>query len=228
MNARQSNLAMVETVARCFGELREHIVFLGGAVTALLLTDPAAPAIRATRDVDVLVEVGSQAEYYRLEKQLRALGFRNEPEVICRWRIAEVLVDVMPTDGKILGFSNRWYPAAIRHAWEVRLASDLSIRLIAPVYFLATKIEAFEGRGQGDFLLSHDLEDMVTVVDGRPEIVAEAQSADADVRLYLREKIGGLLTNPRFLEAIPAYLAPDEASQARYPMLIECLRQLAD
>jgi hypothetical protein len=31
-------------------------------------------------------------------------------------------------------------------------------------------LEAFKGRGNGDFLVSHDLEDVVTIVYGRPAL----------------------------------------------------------
>ena len=53
------NLAMVERMAAALGALRERVVFLGGCATGLLLTDPAAPALRTTLDVDVVIAVGS-------------------------------------------------------------------------------------------------------------------------------------------------------------------------
>ena len=55
--------------------LTDQMVFLGGCATGLLLTDPAAPEVRPTRDVDVITEVGSLAEYYRLADALRVAGF---------------------------------------------------------------------------------------------------------------------------------------------------------
>lgn len=51
------------------------MVFLGGCATGLLLTDPAAPEVRPTRDVDVITELGLLAEYHRLADALRAAGF---------------------------------------------------------------------------------------------------------------------------------------------------------
>lgn len=41
------------------GPLVEDFVFLGGCAVGLLLTDRAAPPVRATVDVDVITEVGS-------------------------------------------------------------------------------------------------------------------------------------------------------------------------
>lgn len=225
---KHANLAMVAQVARHFGDLREQVVFLGGAVTALLLTDPAAPEVRATKDVDVIVEVGSPGAYYQLETRLRELGFRNEPEVICRWSVEEILVDVMPTDTAILGFTNRWYAAAMKQACRIQIASESWIRLVTPEYFLATKLEAFEGRGRGDYLLSHDLEDIVTLLDGRPEIVAEVAAAEIGVRRYLQQKMREWLDNSRLLEALPGHLPPDEAGQQRYPWIVQRMHLLSE
>jgi len=55
-------------------------------------------------------------------------------------------------------------------------------------YFLATKLEAFDHRGGGDFLLSRDVEDVIAVLDGRPEIVDEVREVDAELRIYLGKR----------------------------------------
>ena len=105
------NLAMVERMASALGVLRERVVFLGGCATGLLLTDPAAPAIRTTRDVDVLIEVGTRTAYWKLEKEMAARGFtrdQSEGAPICRWIFDGFLLDLMPTDATVLGFGNRW------------------------------------------------------------------------------------------------------------------------
>lgn len=83
---------------------------------------------------------------------------------------------MMPIDEDVLGFSNKWYPPAIASA-ELRSIAGSEIRVVTPVYFVATKLEAFHGRGANDVAMSHDVEDIVTVVDGRPEIVGEIASA---------------------------------------------------
>lgn len=95
------------------------------------------------------------------------------------------MLDVMPTDEDVLGFGNRWYSVAVRTAQSVQLPSGRSIRLIAPPVFLATKLEAFHGRGGGDFLASHDLEDIAVVIDGRPELVNEVATCEIAPRIYL-------------------------------------------
>ena len=113
---RETNLAMIRHVAKRLGDLRERVVFLGGAATALLITDSAAPDVRVTTDIDVIVEIASLVEYYRFADDLRSRGFKEDIRdgaPLCRWHVDDVTVDVMPTDKTILGFSKRWYPQVI-------------------------------------------------------------------------------------------------------------------
>ncbi len=225
------NLDILLYVADALGELRESLVFVGGCATGLLLTVPRAQWIRATQDVDVVAEVTSTAQYHRLEARVAALGFAHDvsPEApICRWVRGGVKLDLMPTEEGILGFHNRWYPLAVATAQWVQLPGGRSIRLIGAPVFIATKLEAFRDRGHNDYLASHDLEDLLTVVDGRPALVGEVRSADAALRRYLAEASTSLLADPAFLQAIPGHLPADAASQARLPGLLARLRTLAE
>lgn len=63
---------------------------------------------------------------------------------------------------------------------------------------MATKLEAYLGRGNDDLLGSRDIEDILLVVDGREELVAEIQNADDDVRCYIAEKFKALLGHEDF------------------------------
>jgi predicted nucleotidyltransferase len=223
------NLDLLVRAARALGPLRDRVAFLGGATTVLLLTDAAAPAVRPTLDVDVIADVPGRADYYQLEDQLRALGFRQrmiEGEPICRWHLGDIILDVMPTAPEILGFSNRWYAEALRSAAWRTVGAGLDIRLVTAPHFLATKLEALRGRGAGDFLASRDLEDIVTLVDGREELAAEVRAASAALKDYVRDTLAALLASPRFLEAIPAHLPPDEPSQRRSGLVLARMRQL--
>ena len=226
-----ATLEMVKIVARGFGGLKERMVFLGGAATSLLVTDPALPHIRTTFDVDVIVEVLSRMDYYRLEDALRERGFIqriDSDHPVCRWSFQEVIVDIMPTDEKILGFSNRWYAEAIRNAEVVSIDEDLRIRLVAAPFFLATKIEAFAGRGGGDFLSSHDIEDIISIINGRKELVSEVAQSSSELRYYLSETFQAFLADDAFLESVPGHLLPDPANQARYPIVLERITQIVN
>lgn len=117
-------------------------------------------------------------------------------------------------------------PSAIETAQRHSVA-DSNIRIVTPVYFVATKLEAFHGRGADDVALSHDVEDIVAIIDGRPEIVDEIANADAEVRQYIASETDELLKQHDFLEALPGFLLPDAASQARRPSLEQRLRAIA-
>lgn len=200
----------------------------------LLLTDRAAPSVRPTLDVDVVVQVASTVEYLRLEGELERRGFAQDESPgapRCR-RIREgVRLDVMPTDAAILGFTNRWYPAVCATATRVELEPDLSIRLVTPPLFVATKLEAFRDRGAGDLFGSRDLEDVIAVIDGRMELPDEVASAPAEVRRHLVTSLGELLALPRFRDAVQGHLPGDATSAARSRIVfdrIDAICRLSD
>ena len=232
MNPNDPNVMMMELVADRLGEhLRDELVFVGGAVTGLLVTDPGQPAIRPTEDVDLIVHAAVRADYQHVEKSLRKRGFINDiskDAPICRWRVGAVTVDVMPTLKEILGFSNRWYPLALATAEKKFLPSGIEIRLVTAPVFVATKFEAFADRGQNDYLFSHDLGDLISVIDGRDELIEECRYLDGELESYLVSRFRSLLATPAFLDALPGHLPGDAASQARLPDLEDKLRLLAD
>jgi hypothetical protein len=224
------NLDLLVEAARLLKPLLGELVFVGGSTTALLITDKAAADVRPTYDVDAIAEISSYAAYADFSERLRKCGFTEdagEGAPICRWRQKKTILDVMPLDEKILGFSNRWYKPALDSAVEHELGPDLRVRIVTGVYFCATKLEAFAGRGKGDYQSSHDLEDLIAVVDGRAELVKEIHAGSGDVRIYIASEIAKLLATPTFLDALPGYLLPDQASQARVSILLERLKQIA-
>ena len=223
------NRALFESVVRLLAPVLDELVFVGGCTSGLFITDPAAAGIRPTTDVDAIVDVVSYAKYTALAERLRALGLAEDTTPgapLCRWRRGDLLVDVMPVDEQILGFSNRWYRAAIETAERFDVAGH-DAQVVAPALFIATKLEAFHGRGSDDVVTSHDLEDVVAVIDGRPEIVSEVACARSDVREYIGKEIRLLLDSPDFTESLGGFLLPDAGNQARLGLLIERLRHLA-
>jgi len=227
---RNVNFDLLVSAARLLRPLLDELVFVGGCATGLLITDPAAADVRPTLDVDVIVEVTSYAKYVGFGERLRHIGFHEdtgEEAPVCRWIHGRIRLDVMPLDEKVLGFSNRWYKAAVRAAVAIAIERGLRIRVVTAPYFLATKLEAFRGRGNEDFFGSHDLEDLIAVVDGRPELVDETATAPRALRSYVAAEVQRLLRNPRFVDALPGHLLPDMASQARLGILIPRFEGLA-
>ena len=231
MNPNDPNVVMLDLVAQRLGDmLCQQLVFVGGAVAGLLITDPAQPAVRPTEDVDLLAQVVARTDYYQLEQTLRARGFAQDlrPDApICRWIIDRVAVDVMPTLPDVLGFGNRWYSLAADTAWMATLPSGRAIRVITAAAFVGTKLEAFVGRGQGDYLFSHDMGDIISIVDGRDELVRELAVADAELRRSVGQAIAEYLRRRAFRDSLPGHLPGDKASQARLPDLIARLEAIA-
>ena len=225
------NLELLTGVARLLRPMLSELVFVGGSITALLITDTAAAEVRPTYDVDAIAEITSYAEYEKFSERLRQLGFladQSEGAPICRWGHGDIRLDVMPIDEKILGFSNRWYKSAMESAQTVHLESDLTIRMVTAPLFLGTKLEAFKGRGKNDLLASHDLEDVIAVIDGRPSLLDEVLKAPRELKVYLANETQKLLAKQEFIDALPGYLLPDPASQARLGNLLKILRNFAD
>ena len=225
------NLDILALAVNQLGELADDMVFLGGCATGLLITDPAAPPIRVTRDVDAIVHVLSRAEYYDLSDKLREHGFKedtSEDAPICRWLGGEIILDVMPTNEEILGFGNVWYQKAFEHEFTVHLPDAKNIRVVSPPYFLITKLEAFRGRGRGDYMLSHDIEDIVAVLDGRPEILDEIEIADTELAHELANRFQKLLKDQNFLDAISGHMPTDETSQARVSGILRTINRISE
>lgn len=213
----------------------DEVVFVGGCATGLLLTQVRPDRIRITEDVDIIAQALTARDYHAIEDKVRARGFSNDMRPgapICRWVYGAVTVDVMPTVQDILGFANRWYPLAVESARTVALASGVSIRLISAPAFIATKLEAFRDRGrnadgQPDYLGSHALEDIITVVDRRPELLAECAVAPEELRTYLAQAFRHLLADGDFNTALAGHLPGDASSQGRLQKLRGALRVLS-
>ncbi len=227
---RSRNTELLAATAELLRPVLGELVFVGGAITSLLVTDVGSGAPRATVDVDAIAEITSYAEYSAFGERLRDIGFSedtSEGAPLCRWVQKGLILDVMPMSEDILGFSNRWYRAALSAATLHVLSPNLKVRVITAPYFLATKIEAFRGRGNGDFFTSHDLEDLIFVIDGRSTIAAEVQAETIGLRKYLAVQIKAFLAMPDFMDALPGYLFPDAASQARVGTVIRRLEEIA-
>lgn len=218
MNPTDPNLQRVELVARALGELCDELVFVGGCAAGMLCTSVQAPPPRATFDVDLVAEVTALAGYHALEARFAERGFARDmsPDApICRWRVGEVEVDLMPTDERVLGFSNRWYPVATATALPLTLPSGTRIRLISAPAFLATKFEAFATRGSNDIMASHDFEDIINVLDGRPGIETEIADADDELAAYLAERFRDVLHHRDFDNTLPGLVIYDDLYESR-------------
>lgn len=230
MNPSDPNVRLVEVVAQALGELCDELVLVGGCAAGLLYTSPNAPPPRVTFDVDVVAEVTALAAYHALEKRFASRGFARDmsPDApICRWRLGEMQVDLMPAAERILGFANRWYPLAIAGASAVTLPSGRKIRLISAPAFLATKLEAFATRGKSDLMSSHDFEDIINVIEGRIGIEAEVADAGGELAIYLASRFAEIARDPDFENTLPGLVVYDELYEDRIRRVRERINLIA-
>jgi predicted nucleotidyltransferase len=223
------DLGDLRAVAERLDNLGLPYAFVGGSIVNLLLDYPELSPARPTNDVDVIIEVATTLRYSDVEAKLRGLKFGHDMRVgapRCRWLLGDLAVDIMPIDGTFLGLNTAWFKEALETA-ATREFARIRLRLISPVAFLATKHVAFADRGAGDYYASQDLEDFITVIDGRAGIAKEINDAPSAMRRYVIDSVRRLTGARRFDEALPGYLPPDLASQQRLPMLRQKLQAIA-
>lgn len=231
VKTQNPNIELLLFAVNQLGDLVGDMVFIGGCATGLLITDAAAPPIRVTKDVDAIVQVATKSDYYKLSERLRQQGFREDTSAgapLCRWITNNVTLDVIPTETDILGFANKWYAAAMESADVISLLGDVDIRMVSAPYFLITKLEAFDGRGNGDYRLSHDVEDMIAVMDGRPELAEEVGQTEPALVDELATRFQELLEDQQFVDSVSGHMPPDEVSQSRVEKVFNTIRKISD
>lgn len=208
------NITRIKAVAHTLSALNESVVFVGGATTSLYAGRGAAEA-RPTDDVDVIIELAAYRDYAALEERLRGVGFIHDQEsgIICRYNIQGITVDIMPTVPDALGFSNRWYEEGFQNAITYSIEEGLEIKIFSLPYFIASKLEAFKSRGEGDYRWSSDFEDIVYVLENSEHTEDVLLQAPVTVKKYLKEEFRRMATDPHFEEGLAAHLEPYTAAQ---------------
>ena len=199
-----------------------HYAFLGGSVLSLLVTDSSAAAIRVTKDIDVMVNVRTRKDFRAAERTLEALGFRHdtrEDAPICRWVCDGVTVDVLPIRQEVLGWNSRWFEVALAAPMTI-ICGGREIKVVSAPYFVALKLEAFEERGQKDFLGSTDFEDVICLFNGRESIVDEIASCDA-LRAGLAAKFSEYLESPELDDAVEGFVQTESNPENRKRCIVE-------
>lgn len=216
------NHRLILRVLGALGSLADRVVIVGGAVVELYCDRPRGLwEVRPTKDVDIVTHVVTYGELRDFEFELYRNGFYQTPEddVMCRFRWEDVIVDVMSVRPVGWAPSNRWIEEGFPTA-ETVVVEGKPVRILTYAYFLATKFAAFRGRGAKDARLSHDLEDIVTILDGQSQWVALALATDKDVKAYLKEQFQLILQDARLQEAILGNL-PYSDQGIRYQRIID-------
>lgn len=221
---------MLAVVAKGLKGLKERVVFVGGATVDLYISS-GAPNTRATDDVDCVVDLGTRIDYHKFEEELRTLGFQHpmgEKAPMCRWKFMGIKVDVMPAEGMVLGFTNRWYQDGMKNAEAITLPDGQEIRAFSVPYLLASKIEAFRDRGRDDYLASPDIEDIVALFDGCPDLEEKVQLAPEDVRKFIADQAAKFLATRDFIViSLDGNLAIGPNGRERANRCLEIIRRIA-
>ncbi|HAU0913780.1 TPA: hypothetical protein JBH80_12715 [Legionella pneumophila] len=203
---KQNNEALYKA-ATLLKDLNEHVVYVGGRIVGLLITDLIEDDVRPTYDIDVALDLGRTdiVAHYSLQKKLESLGFKPDGNVNCRYVLGDFMIDVMYTDGVLQGINSNWYQAGYDHAIEIQI-KDKKIKILNAVYFIATKLEAFTDRAykNNDYWDCKDLEDIINVINGRPELLVEIMNSPKDVVHFISGYFKKLIEDPKWLEAIKA------------------------
>ncbi|MFA5044924.1 MAG: hypothetical protein WC542_03220 [Paludibacter sp.] len=224
-----TNITMLQTVANGLGDLKAEMVFVGGSVAELYANNPAASDIRPTLDVDCVVELSSRTAHAKLEERLRAKKFANDTSQgapICRWIYKDILVDVMPTDSNVLGFTNIWYNEGVDNKITKTLPDGTEVFVFPPEYYLATKFEAHKGRGGNDLRQSHDFEDIIYIFNNCSDLLDNISNANATVKAYLKEECQNLLNNDGLTEGVESAL-PYGSGEEGTDIILELIYNIA-
>jgi hypothetical protein len=191
-------------------------VFVGGATTCLYIEDESIGRVRNTIDVDCTVEIASSKHYFEFETMLRSKGFRNDTEsgVICRWHYQNVIIDIMPDDEHVIGFTNSWYKEGRQNRIRLALPSGTVINCFSIEYFLASKVEAFNKRGNSDYYGSKDLEDIILILDGVYDLQTIFSKENTATR-FLKETFTNFLENKEFMSSFSAHIENSDFERAR-------------
>jgi hypothetical protein len=123
-----NNMARLKEIAVVLGDIRDQVVFVGGATVGLYIDDKAAPIPQPSEDIDCVVEIATYGEWTDFEAKLRAKGFQdidasgedtNPPT--CRKYFLGMKVDFMPVDETVLGYGNPWFKSGLENSIKVNL-----------------------------------------------------------------------------------------------------------
>ncbi|MGF1679453.1 MAG: hypothetical protein ACFCUX_09710 [Candidatus Methylacidiphilales bacterium] len=209
-----------------FSKFDRAFAFCGGSIAPLLYDTPARYTFRPTQDIDLMVLVNTDREYSKIEEELRNEGFCHDIHgPLCRWCYEGIVIDVMPTQGSLMGISTVWFEESVNTSQLLPLNGQL-IPVITASGFIACKFEAFRDRGNGDYYMSHDIEDIVAVIDHRKSLPVELNNSEDPLATPAQKVINHIVRHPDFENIIAAHIPPDPGNRARINNIIAHFRSM--
>ena len=100
------------------------------------------------------------------------------------------------------------------------------IKVVTAPFFVALKLEAFEDRGKGDFIMSTDFEDVICLFNGRQSVVDEIM-AEPIVREGIAEKFSRYVQNADVEDAVLGFVQTESDPEDRFRAIMSDFRRLA-
>lgn len=201
------NRMVIQKVAKALGDLNNQVIYVGGATVSLYCDDSAAEDIRPTKDIDIGLKIASLAHLEEIRQELVKRGFKQtaELDVICRFKLNDILVDVMAT--KPIGWApaNPWFEEGFNHLQKLDI-EGIIIQIMPLSYFLASKFSAYIDRGGTDPRFSHDFEDITYILDNRTDWHKIVNEESGNVKTFLLKQLQEIKDSKKLQEAILANL----------------------
>ena len=121
----------------------------------------------------------------------------------------------------------KWYTEGIENKTTKTLADGTQIFVFQPEYYLATKFEAYKGRGGNDLRQSHDFEDIIYMMENCTELLNNIRNANATVKVYLKNEYQNLLENHNITEGIESAL-PYGSGEGGTDIILELIQNIAE
>lgn len=86
---------------------------------------------------------------------------------------------------------------------------------------MATKIEAFAGRGNNDFLASQDIEDILSLIDGCSSLIPDLHAANKKVKSAIAAAIQTFLNESDFEYQVQSVAQDRQHENLLFERLIE-------
>jgi hypothetical protein len=162
-----------------------------------------------------------------LQGRLGEKGIHPDPEskIICRFKYDDVLIDVMSIAAVGWAPSNSWFAPGFKNLEAHTIDDEVTIRILPVSYFLATKFEAYHGRGT-DPRTSRDFEDIIYVLDNRLGIVNDIKTAPDEVQSFLKVELLELF-HVNSEEELSCHLSPF-SQEERLKLLRDKIKQIID
>jgi hypothetical protein len=228
LNFAQANIQAIKKIALALEEINLDVVYVGGAVVFLYVDNPSVEDARPTMDVDIVVQISSLRHLEEIREKLIKKGFCQtwEDHIICRFRYDDIKVDVMSTTPIGWAPGNQWFEKGFDKKISYNI-DGVNIYILPVSYYLATKFSAFYDRGELDPRTSHDLEDIVYLLDNSSLIKREILSSPSDLKTFINKAFNEILNSNKLKEAIIGNLYFDN-QMVRFNKIIQTLTETVE